>query len=519
MPMDRTILKPAIVIAVAVPLLIAAGLLRNAAGDITGPLAIAVHDNHVTDNSVIVVAAPGQLYYLNGAGALQYRDDATLAPAARDAGLAFVGDTLLVSPGIDGTLQRCTNNKCISFSADPYAPTSSVQIGPTDLHVWLSETASDRLYRFHHDGRRLDVPLSDLSQPGTALQQDDQLLVCNTGGKKLLLYRLHKRGISEPDVFATWSSGDKGMPIDRPLRLLALDNGNFLALFTNAARSRGVIARVDDRGTVQPLDVPGLVNPVALDALGSDVLVVDEDRMQILRITANGNATVFGDAAFITQLTAQQSLRDGLRITWPLLLLLAALAFGTGGTWLLHQLLMQRPDTAPLPVPKDSSGIAWLPTASELAPSRMRRQLLIATPTALAPILAMMLFGLFEFILAGIIFAVVIFAPAAAWSLRAEARREQRPGNLRIGLHDAQLVVADAERGLREYPLQKVLWDEQKLQPEPQTIILLTSNGIDLFHRPTLTAVLFPRLDPRCRITGQAPGKPPEHPPAKPSDK
>ncbi len=512
MSIARTLLKPIMMITVAVLLLITAGLIRNAADDITGPLAIAVHDNSVTDNSVIVVAAPGQLYYLNGTGALQYRDDATLAPAARDAGLAFIGDTLLVSPGIDGALQRCTNNKCTPFSADPYAPTSPVQIGPAGTQVWLSETGSDRLYRFRHDGRRIDVPLSDLAQPGTAWQQDDQLLVCNTGGKELLRYTLHKRGISEPDVFATWSSGDENTPIDRPLRLLALDHGKFQVLFTNATRSHGLIANVDANGSVQPLDVPGLVNPVALDALGSDTLVVDEDRMQILRITADGKSTVFGDAAFTTQLAAKQPLRDRMRMTWPLLLILAALAFGIGIAWLLHRLLMQRPDTAPLPVPKDNNGIAWLPPVSDQAPSRMRRQLLIAAPAALAPVIAMMLFGLFEFTLAGIILAVVIFAVAAVWSLHTEARREQRPGNLRIGLHDAQLVVADTERGLREYPLQKVLWDEQQLQPEPLTTVPLTRDGIDLFHRPTLTAVLFPRLDPRCRITGQTPGQAPASP-------
>lgn len=492
-PDTPSLARPAALIVVAA-LLVAAGLFaRDTAQRITGPLAVAVRGDAVT------VAAPGVLYRLDAAGKLLGTDRDLLDPAARDAGLAWIGDALLVSPGRGGKLLRCVDNACAPFSGDPYAPTGPVQAAPSiPGRLWLAETDADRAHRFYEDGRRIDMPLSDLQRPGSLWEQDDQLYVCNTGAGKFERHELHKRGIAEAEVVAQFPAAvDDEDPANRPLRLLARADGGFRLALTNAGRTHGRLVDVGADGSVRDVDVAGLVSPVSLAMLGDATLVVDEDRMQVLAVDASGKAAAFGDRDFRAAISARAQERDILRLVFPACAVLATLLAALGGSWLLQRLAQRRSDP-PLPVAAGPDGIAWLPTLASLAPRRALQQAVVALPLALVPAIAA---GMAGIAMAGMAWAVAVLAAAAVPALLA-GNRGAPPAGLRIGLHGKALVIGEAERGMREYRLAMVAWDANQLQPEPGTSIALARDGIDFFHRPTLDASLFPLLDPARRIAG-----------------
>lgn len=481
-----------------VVLLLAAGaalagalVARDVERGITGPLAIAA------DGDRVAVAAPGMLYRLDGSGHLQAADDSVIAIDARDAGLAWLGSDLLVSPAANGaSLLRCDDKDCAPFSQDPYAPTGPVQVAAASPgKLWLAETDADRAHRFFEDGRRIDMPLSDLQRPGALWQDDSGLYVANTNSGELQRYELHKRGVARPDTIATFraSAGEFDPPV-LPLRMLPATDGGFHVLLTNQARSRGALVAVSMDGEVTREQASTLVNPVSLAASDDDLLVVDEDRMQVLRINTDGDATVFGDDEFNAAISARQGQRALLRLLVPVLLLAATLLATVGG-WLLLQRLLSEVDEPAQPVNTGADGIAWLVPDAKLAPRRALRAAVTLLPLAIFPAL---LAAHYHYAWAGQLWAVavLVLATVPAWLAAARARI---PDQLRIGLRDKQLVIEHAEYGLREYWLTQVDWSERELKPENGVLLPLQRDGIALFHLPTLRESLFPRLQPARR--------------------
>lgn len=480
---------PVLLLVIALPALIAALYLRGAASTIVGPLAVAA------DRERVAVLAPGTLYLLDTAGTLGERLDGVIASETRDAGAGWVDGVLLAGPGVDGELLRCDRDGCRPFSDDPYTPTGPVQVMQADGVVWLAETEADRIHRFRADGKRIDMPLSDLSQPGCMLREGESLLVCNTGSGLLGRHAVHRRGVDYGEDFVRFTVGEGDDAIDRPLRLVAADGGGYVALYTDGRRERGILADVTADGQVTPRDLASLANPVSLARLGDDLLVVDEDLMQVVRIAADGSATLFGDESFNAQLSAQRGTRDALRLAWPLLLAVAVLCAAGGGSWLLWLLAARRPDAA-REVKPGPDGVAWLPTGADLARTRVTARLVVAAPAIIVPAIAATWLGM---TVAGLAWAIVV-AVAAALPVQLAAMREQPAQGLRIGLKGRVLVVTDAERGMREFPLAQVAWNGQRLQPRPDLDIPLAREGLPLFHRPTLDASLFPALDPARRL-------------------
>ncbi len=489
----RALLKPAALILLALPLFAGTLFVRQLADGIIGPLAIAVSP----DGERIAVAGAGDIYHLDAQGALQGVDADMLDPAAREAGIAWLGDGLLVSPDTDGDLLHCSATACSVFSPDPYAPNGAIQVFVAGNRLWLSEAGTDRLQRYFDDGRRIDMPLSDLLRPGSLWLEGDQLYVANSGARALQRYTVHKRGIDEPEKFAVFSTGNKDAPIDQPTRFVRSGEG-FQAIFSDHDRRHGVLVAIDNNGTVTQRAVPGLVNPVALDLLGDALLVVDEDRMQVLQVAADGATNVFGDDSFRAQLASRQPLRSNLRIVAPVLMMLAALTLAVGGSWLLRLFSSQR-SNPPLAVAPDAQGIIWLPREIDFTTARVLRQCAIFAPAALAPAAAAAFAG---YPTAGSIWALLSWAAATLPALR-DGMRARPPNNLCIGMRGHKLVITDSERGLREYPLLQVAWDDLHLRPEPALTLDLTRDGIALFHLPTIAQVLMPRLNVARRISFQ----------------
>jgi len=488
MPQSPKISVALLVLAVA--LLGAALAARHIEQKITGPLAVAVQGDDV------VVAAPGKLYRLDGNGRLQRTDDHVIAADARDAGLYWLGTELLVGPGVDGRFLRCTNDSCVPFSSDPYAPTGPVQVAAaTPGKLWLAQTDADRVHRFFETGRRVDMPLSDLQRPGALWQQDEYLYVANTGAGQLERYELHKRGIATPDVIARFPDpASEDDPVDQPRRMLAGGDGSFRVLLANGEQTRGALALVSANGSVQRLALPELANPVSFAVQGDDLLVVDEDRMQVLRIADGNRVTVFGDDAFNAAIGAQHGTQSTLRALFPLLAILAAVLAVVGGSTLARRLLHEEQEPA-LPVTAGADGVAWLPFDTAMLPRRLVRAALQALPLALFPAL---LAGLFNHAGAGVAWFAVVTVAAIVPVLLASSKVKV-PDELRIGLRGKLLVIEHAQHGAREYPLVQVAWNERQLLPEPGVTLPLERDGIALFHRPTLAASLFPQLNPGKR--------------------
>lgn len=488
---NKALTRPVLTLVLSIPLLLAGLYAGDAARSITGPLAIAV------GNEQVAIATPGQLYRLDHDGGLLDADEGIIAPDARDAGLLWVGDALLASPAPGGgTLLRCTADNCEPFSADPYAPTGPVQAHVDGGIIWLAETEADRLHRFRLDGKRIDMPLSDLSQPGAVLRESDSILVCNTGSARLDSHRIHKTGLDFGEQKVKFQPDDADDPIDRPLRILADRQGGYRILLTNAARSRGMLARISSGLEVEPLELPSLSNPVSMAWLGQDLLVVDEDLMQVVRVNVDGAATVFGDDDFNARLSAGRSMREVLRLLSPALLLLCALVAGSGGSWLVLEIYRRRGNPA-RDVRPEADGVAWLPTETELAGERTTRNLMIALPIAVLPALAIAWLGIL-LAAAGWLAAVLV---AASIPARQAANRARDPRGTRIGLRGKFLVLADTEHGIREYPLAQVRWNERQLQPTPKDIVNFSQNGVPVFHPPTLAAWLLPKLDPAQQMS------------------
>lgn len=476
---------PVILLALAAAALAGALTAQNTEQKIVGPLAIAVH------GAQVVVAAPGVLYRLDTAGTLQGRDDGAIAADAHDAGLAWLGEDLLLSPGADGKFMRCSGASCAPFSDNAYAPTGPVQVAAaTPGRLWLLETDVDRAHRFHEDGRRIDTPLTDLRSPGDLWQNGNDLYVANTGAGQFERYELHKRGIADPAIVARFPDAAEARdPVDRPLRLLPGGDGSFRVLLSNRTRTRGALAQVSAAGAVERLGIPALVNPVSFAVAGADLLLVDEDRMQVLRLAADGRVTVFGDASFNAALGAQHGVQETLRLAYPLLAILATVLAVLGGSLLLRGLLWRESEPA-RPVTPGGDGIAWLPNDRSMLPRRALRALLHALPLALFPALLAARFGMETLGLCGGI-AVLVLATVPAL---VRAARAQVPDQLRIGLRGKQLVIEHAQYGAREYWLTQIAWNEQELRPEPEVVLPLQRDGVALFHLPTLRAALFPLL-------------------------
>lgn len=489
MPSNKSPLRPVALLFLAALLLAAAEFARDAERKIVGPLAVATHGDQV------VVAAPGVLYRLDMNGTLRGTDKDVLDPSARDAGLAWLGDDLLASPGRDGALLRCSGNTCAPFTNDPYAPHGPVQVAmAAPDRIWLLETDADRAQRFFIDGRRIDMPLSDLDHPGALWQQDDLLYVCDTGKNALERHPLFKRGIAGPETVAHFpAAADDPDPATRPLRLLP-HNGTLRVVLTNGARTQGRIADVGLDGSVRMLATPGIVSPVSLAESGDAVLVVDEDRMQVLKMDDLGHATPFGDAAFRAAIAAQVWKRDALRIAFPVLAVLVTLLLAIGGTWLAVRLLGAPGDPA-RPVAPGADGIAWFPHAAVNAPHAAIHRALAAAPAALVAAGAAGMLGH-----GTIAVAVALLVPlVAVLPVLLAGARLPRSG-ARIGLHGKLLVIADPERGMNEYRVAQVAWNARMLQPDGGTAIPFAHDGVDCFHRPTLEASLFPALDPARRV-------------------
>lgn len=483
---------PLILIALSLPLLAGAWYARFAADSITGPLAIAA------SSSEVAVSAPGLLYRLDARGALQSVDGETIAEDAVDSGLAFVGESLIASPGIDDVLLRCSADACEPFSDDNWAPTGAVQTWFDGVRFWFSETGADRIQRYDTAGKRIDMPVSDLSAPGSLWVQDDMLYVADAGERKILSYRIHKRGIGEGETFATWRGGPDENPIDRPQRLLSDGDGGFTAIFSDARRRNGALLAIDANGTATPFDTDSFVNPVGLTRLGDALLVLDEGLMQVLRVDADGSVSVFGDEDFQTQLADQQGLRAGLRATMPVLFALGILALAIGGSWLLNIVTYRAVDPA-LAVKPDAEGILWLPAECDLAPKRIPRFVLVAAPLALIPAAAVA--ATTPWPLVAVAWAMLPLSVAALVPMVA-ASRASLPKGERVGIRDRQLIITHPEKGRREYPLPRVEWSEHLLRPEPGLDIPLLRNGVHLYHASTIEELLLPRLNLMRKIDG-----------------
>jgi hypothetical protein len=458
---------------------------RHAADAIHGPLAIAA------SASEVAVAAPGVIYRLDANGQLQSSDSETLAADATDAGLALVGQTLLASPGIDGGLLRCTGGDCQPFSGDDWAPSGPVQIHFDGAQFWFSETDSDRIQRYDTSGKRIDMPLSDLNAPGSLHVSEDKLYVANSGEGKIQRYQLHKRGIDEAETFATFRSGRDDHPVFMPRRLLALPDGGFKAIFSDARRQNAVLVDIDRYGVVTPAAIEGLVNPVDFAWQGDALLILDEGLMQVLRLDAEGEISVFGNAEFQEQLADGERLRYVLRSLAPTLFWLGIVSLSFGGAWLLRLLTHREVDPA-LDVKPDVNGILWLPAECDLAPRRIPRYLLVAAPLALAPASAVYLTTPWPPLAMG--WAAVVLSIAVLIPMLAAARASLPKGE-RIGIRDRQLIVTHPERGMREFPLPRVEWNEVLLRPQSGLEIPLARRGKPLYHMPTIEAELLPRLN------------------------
>lgn len=476
---------PLIVMLLAVCLLAGAWYAKKTAAGIVGPLAIAASDN------AVAVLAPGTLYRLDAEGALQSVDTETVASGIRDGGLYWAGETLLVSPGSDDELLRCSADGCAPFSDDNWAPQGAVQTHFDGNWFWFSETAADRVQRYNTDGKRIDMPVSDLSSPGSLWVQDDVLFVANAGERKIVSYKLHKRGIDEAETFAIWSEGPRSNPIDVPRRFLPDRTGGFKAIFANARGTVGRVVDIDADGEVTPVELEDLVHPVSLAWLGDALLVLDEENMQVLRVAADGSTSVFGDEDFQAQLAEPKSLRYWLRMLTPVLLALGVLGLGAGCSWLLH-VLTWRPIDPALDVKPDSEGILWLPAECDLAPRRMPRYVLVALPIALLPSAALL--AETPWLLPAVAWAALFLGAAILLPLIA-ASRANLPKGERIGLRDRQLIVTHPEHGRREFALPRVEWNETLLRPEAGLDIPLVRGRVALYHASTVENVLLPRLN------------------------
>lgn len=483
---------PLFLLLLAVLLLAGARYAHLSKEDIVGPLALAASGERVA------VLAPGALYHLNADGALQSVDTEHVAADARDGGLAWVGDALLVSPGAENELLACTRDACERFSDDNWAPTGPVQAWFDGTWYWLSETDADRIQRYDVDRKRVDMPVSDLSRPGSLWVDGEQLYVANAGARKVLRYRIHKRGIADPETFAEWSEGPVEDPVSIPRRLLPDGETGVKAIFANGSRTAGVVVNIDAEGTMSTMDVAGLVHPVGLARLGTDLLVLDEATMQVLRVDADGNTTVFGDDAFRAQLAERQSTREWLVMLVPGLFVLGILLLGVGGSWLI-QVLTNRPDDTAINVSPDSDGIQWLPAVCDLAPRRIPRLLAVVAPVALLPAAALVLKT--PWLLFGLLWATVFFSIAALVPIFT-GKRTQLPKGERIGIRDRQLIVTHPEHGLREFALPRVEWNEYLLRPEPGLDIPLVRNGAPLYHPATVESLLIPKLNLMKKLEG-----------------
>lgn len=483
---------PILVVALAVPLLAAAWFAQKWAADIRGPLAIAANDREVA------VLASGILYRLDHDGALLATDVDNVADDIRDGGVAYVGGELLVSPGVDGELLHCVDDECKAFTNDNYAPVGPVQSWFDGTYFWFSETEADRIQRYTPDGVRVDMPVSDLAAPGTVWRDGETLVVADSGNHKISRYQLHKRGIGEPEAFAQFTQGPAENPVNAPTRFLPQADGSLLAIFSNATRDQGALVAVSADGDSEPVLIDGLSNPIGIAALGDARLILDEGSMQVFRQTADGNVDLFGDDDFRAQLAEQEALRSGLRVAVPVLFVLAVLMVALGGTWLLQRLTWRPLDPA-LNVSPDGAGIIWLPAECDLAPTRIPRYLLVAAPLALAPVLA-------------IAFTTTLGAVASLWSLLCfavaaaipgmAAMRARLPKGERIGVRDRHLIVTHPERGMREFALPKVEWNEFMLRPEPGMDIPLLRDGVPLYHQSSLEELLLPRLNLMRKLEG-----------------
>lgn len=488
----------------AAPLLALAGwLARDKAMSIEGPTALAARGN------VVLVAREGLLHRLDSKGELVGTLDAA-AEGVWPQTLGFLdGETLLLGSTGEGYLARCT---LAPFACNDFTE-STVQKPEGELHtlvadgmVWIAESNWDRIHRYAADGTRIDTPLSiDLAQPRGLARSANLLLVADAGNRRVQSYVVHRRGFDEPQTFAEgFAAPDEEDPVDRPLALQPANDGWWL-LLNNAARSRGGVLRLDADGTLQyRVDLPEDALPVAMARSGSDLLVADAERMQLWRVDANGTAAPWESAALEEVLAPVRDERALLRVASTLLMALAALLAAVAGSlWLWRSL--PHPGSEPLPLVRGDQNVQWLPGATDLLPRRLARNLAALLPSALAPALAL---------------AVLLPAlPWPAWpglvlALGAvitlvDAQRDALPRGTRLGLRERNLVYTDAEKGLREFLLLRVVWDEDTLQPADDLSIPLTRAGRDLFHRPTLATHLFPRLNPARR--SDAPGGPDAH--------
>lgn len=476
---------PLLLIALALPLILGAWYARQIADSIIGPLAIAASDSEVA------VAAPGLLYRLSANGALQSTDADTISPDALDAGLDFHAGFLLASPGPDGELLRCEGGDCKLFSENNWAPKGPVQVHFDSTHFWFSETDADRIQRYGVDGSRIDMPLSDLNEPGSLYVDGERLFVANSGAGKIQRHKLHKRGIDEAEDFATYRTGPVDNPVSIPRRLLAAGDGGFKAIFSDARRQNAVLVDIDRYGDATPAAIEGLVNPVDLAWQGDALLILDEGLMQVLKLETDGTISVFGDDDFQAQLAEKESLRYALRNAAPALFWLGIAALSVGGAWLLLVLTHREVDPA-MTVQPDVNGILWLPAECDLAPRRIPRYVLVAAPLALAPAGALMLVTPWQQAAMG--WAAVVLAIAVSIPMMAAARANLPKGE-RIGIRDRQLIVTHPERGMREFPLPRVEWNEFLLRPQSGLEIPLARGSIPLYHVPTIEAELLPRLN------------------------
>ena len=145
----------------------------------------------------------------------------------------------------------------------------------------------------------------------------------------------------------------------------------------------------------------------------------------------------------------------------------------------------------------NADGIRWLPRESDRAGVHLPWAVAVAAPLALLPALAAGWLGQAGI---GALWALLVLGIAAARPLIAAARA-RLPNDLRVGSRNRHLVVADTDKGLREFPLPQVEWDDSELRPAPDLSIPLVRNGIALFHAPTVAAALFPQLAPTRRIS------------------
>lgn len=492
----KPFLVPVLLLALAMLPALFSGYAREMASGIHGPLAIAAGTMEVA------IAGPGLLYRLDHEGNLLKVDDTLIDPGATDAGLAWLGESLLASPAADGGLLLCDEEGCNVFSSDPLAPSTPVQIHVDDGMLWLVETSLDRIHRYRPDGRRIDTPVSDLSQPGDAHREGAVLYVCNTGEARIDTHVIHKTGVAHGELFSKRTSTENGEdPLIHPLRILSRRADSFDVIYTNASGTRGQLARLDVAGNAEPVPSDVLANPVSMARIGEDLLVVDEELMQVVRLKPDGEALLFGDEEFNQRLAADRDERNTWRLIHPLAAVLAALLASIGGCWLLV-LLVWPLEKRPIPLHTEGRDpTQWLPQESTLVRARILRNATMLAPAALFPLVALVYLGqhAIAFCWTLIVLAAVVIPPAIrGWLARA-------PFDTRIGIKGRKLVIADIEHGMREYPIGQVEWSESHLQLPRAGTIPLERKGRPLYHRPTLQAAFLPQLDPSRRLAPPTP--------------